>query len=352
MSSEKFSPHLKSDTPLKPTFKQFRFPPRLDFSKFISDQDVENILHTQKLSLQRSKSNSRGRFLRAASSSQGPEGKKKAQTPSPGPSPYKSKTTLQGKRSEGGLFWDSKDSLGALSTAKKNPHREALEEHVRILAEKCEGLEELLQSERSAKADDQKRYNSQLLVLSAELTQAKSDLELESAEVASLHCQISKYSKAVCDLTALLTDLLQNLLENRVLSASRLPSMTSSFDSSGDIVGSVEDEEKKRAADTIQFLLREKLSSVLGELEEREECLRRVDQWNLPTPNSSLNLETDIRSSNKSPTSSRTDSFIMYPESVISFRNLSPSPDLCTSPTFQPPQPPALSISFEAFDQL
>ena len=135
-------------------------------------------------------------------------------------------------------------------------------------------------------------------------------------------------------------DLLQNLLENKFLSASRLQSITSSFDSSFDAAIDVEDEEKKRVADSIYEMFREKLSSVLSNLAEIDvnEILRRMDQWALPTPNSSLNLETDgLRSSNKSASSSRTDSFILYPEGVVSFRNLTPSPtSACPRPSSSP----------------
>jgi hypothetical protein len=146
------------------------------------------------------------------------------------------------------------------------------------------------------------------------------------------------------------------LLENKVLNASRLQSIASSFDSSFDPGVTVEDEEKKRVAELIHDLYREKLVSVLSDLEgfDPSEFIKRIDQWSLPTPNSSLNIETDLRS-NKSPTSSRTDSFVIYPEGIVSFRNLTPSPDACMSPTFlQSATRPALvtSISFESIEPL
>jgi len=321
--------------------KPFYLPPRLDFSRFISDEDVESILQTT--NFRRSKSNSRGRFLHQTRERAGLEGRKKAKTPSPAASPHKY-SGFRGKGSESDM--NSQSGTGSRRSVQS-------EEYVKALAARCEDLEGALAGMKAVQVEERLDFQRGLAALAAELANVQGmKTELEG-EIKLLTKKAADRAKAMQDLAFFLIDLLQNLLENKVLSTSRLQSIASSFDSSLEAGLPLEDEEKRRAGEQIRDLLREKLVGEMAQIEglDTGEVTRRIEQWTLPTPNSST---WEVRSSNKSATSSRTDSFVLYPEAVVSFRNLSNSPDLCLSPTFQQPEQPNLlgsSFSFESLDQ-
>lgn len=333
-SSEKLR---RFDLAHKGLSKPFHLPPRVDFSRFISEEDVESILQTT--NFRRSKSNSRGRFLQQTREKVGFDGRKKAKTPSPVASPHKH-ASFQGKGSEADMNTGSRRSVQS-------------EEYVKALTARCSALEETLASVTEAQLEERQNMQSKILTVTAELTNMQGIRAELEGEIKGLTKLVADRTKAVQELAFFLIDLLQNLLENKVLSTSRLQSIASSFDSSLEAGLTLEDEEKRRAGDQIRELLREKLVGEMTEIEgvDVAEVVRRIEQWALPTPNTSA---WDVRSSNKSPTSSRTDSFVLYPEAVVSFRNLSNSPDLCMSPTFQQPEQPNVlgsSFSFESLDQ-
>ena len=308
----------KSDIAIKPFIRHFHYTPRVDFSRLISDEDVESILKATQL--RRSKSNSRGRFSHPPREKAFTDTRKKAQTPSP-----HKPAISRGKSNE-------------LDLCPPN-------EYVKTLLMRCNTLEDTISNLKNAHFEEKSALETKISQITTEMEKFQTELKL-------LRQKLTDRSKSLNNLSFFLIDLLQNLLENKVLNTSRLQSIASSFDSSLEGGLTLEDDEKRRVADQIRELLREKLVLEMMETEGDEiaEVVRRIEQWNLPTPNSST---WEVRSSNKSPASSRTDSFVMYPDAVVSFRNLMNSPDLCMSPTFQQPEPPAVlgsSFSFESID--
>ena len=181
MSSEKISLYSKHEPNSRSALKKFQLPARLDFSRFISDEDVQTILHTQKSGLSRSKSNSRGRVTVQSKGSFSYDIRKKAQTPSPQGSPDKFQRFYKPRESDSQPF-DSKES-----SFKSNKKAEMLEEKMNLiitanseLGKECESLEETITKITAKNSEDQLIAQSKIELLTSELSQYKTKAELET----------------------------------------------------------------------------------------------------------------------------------------------------------------------------